>query len=173
MLKRILVVEDSPVNQKVISRLMHQLAFEFDLAPDGQEAVKASRQHDYALILMDLRLPYMDGFTAARIIRQDGNDVPIVAITSYPLDDDVQRCIEVGMDHLLTKPTDPTDLAHVLNFLVDTQVTRQTLKDQTTPRENPSMAVDQLGDYDATVTQLTHLIAAAGLKKQTETQLNQ
>lgn len=129
MLKRILIVEDSPVTQRALSILIRSWGFLCDVVSDGEEALAATRMHDYAVIILDLRLPYMDGFQAASAIREDGNDVPIIAQTAYVLADDVRRCREVGIDRLLWKGAHHSDLLRAINFWSDTQLTRQVIKE--------------------------------------------
>jgi len=106
MLKRVLIVDDSPLNQKVIAYMVESLGLHYDVVPTGLEAVKAVGMQEYALVLMDLRTPDMDGFAATKCIRESGNDVPIISFSAYPLTDDVQRCLKAGMNEFLPKPLD-------------------------------------------------------------------
>ncbi|MBM3726021.1 MAG: response regulator [Acidobacteria bacterium] len=112
----ILVAEDHPVNQKVISRLLEKLSYRVTVVANGALAVEESRNGGYHLILMDCHMPEMDGYTAASTIRkrQDSPQIPIIALTANVLAADRQRCLDSGMDDFLTKPVNVTLLAETL-----------------------------------------------------------
>jgi len=106
MPKRVLIVDDSPLNQKVVAYMVESLGLHYDVVSTGLEAVLAVGVQDYAFVLMDLRTPDMDGFAATKSIRESGNDVPIIGFSAYPMTDDVRRCMEAGMNDFLPKPLD-------------------------------------------------------------------
>jgi two-component system, sensor histidine kinase and response regulator len=104
---RVLVIEDNPVNQIVLGRMLEQRGLQIDLAPDGTAALDAHAQTDYALIFMDGQLPDMDGYTATKAIRAregQARHTPIIALTASALADERERCLAAGMDDYLTKP---------------------------------------------------------------------
>jgi PAS domain S-box-containing protein len=104
---RVLVAEDNRVNQRVAAGLLEKFGCLVDIAPNGKEAVKMSSQSPYDLILMDCRMPEMDGFEAAREIRRRGGlagRTPIVAVTASVAERDRQQCFAAGMDDCLSKP---------------------------------------------------------------------
>ncbi|WP_435742343.1 response regulator [Nocardioides sp. SYSU DS0663] len=115
---RVLVVEDNPVNQLVATGILESRGYEVDVASDGEEAVdRLTGDHGYAAVLMDCRMPRMDGFDATRAVRRrepSGRRVPIVAMTASALEGERERCLAAGMDDFLTKPVDPADLDTVL-----------------------------------------------------------
>ncbi len=117
-LQRILVVEDNQVNQMVAVGLLESAGYVADVAEDGLEAVAAmAGDHGYAAVLMDCRMPRMDGFTATRAIRAQervGARVPIIAMTASALQGERERCLEAGMDDFLTKPVDSLRLQRVM-----------------------------------------------------------
>ena len=111
---RVLVVEDNAVNQMVAVGLLEESGFSVDVAADGEQAVAAlSPGHGYAVVLMDCRMPRLDGFDATRAVRAAepaGTRVPIIAMTASALEGEEQRCRAAGMDGFLTKPVDPVRL---------------------------------------------------------------
>ncbi|MGH8265031.1 MAG: response regulator, partial [Steroidobacteraceae bacterium] len=114
---RVLVVEDNVVNQKVAQRFLERMGCEVDVVANGREGVEASARLRYHLILMDVQMPVMDGYTATREIRdREGGKtrVPIVALTANAMTGQLERCLESGMDGLLTKPIDIDALCEVM-----------------------------------------------------------
>ena len=113
----VLVVEDNPLNQKVATTLLASLGYRYELAADGRQAVDMARGNCYDLVLMDCQMPVMDGFSAARQIRElpgKRSHVPIVAMTAHAMSGDQERCLAVGMDDYLTKPVRKDQLMQVL-----------------------------------------------------------
>jgi len=108
----ILVVEDNPVNQKVLAALLRKRGYEVDVANDGAQAIQLVAEKKYGLILMDLQMPVLDGLEAARLIRsfEDCPQPPIIAITAYTLNNEKQKCLEAGMNGYLPKPVDTDTL---------------------------------------------------------------
>lgn len=107
--KKILLVEDNVINQKVASGLLGRLGCDFEIANDGQEALEMLAANDYALVFMDCQMPVMDGYEATKRIRQGLNgiqnpNVKIIAMTANALKGDRELCIECGMNDYLTKP---------------------------------------------------------------------
>ena len=141
---RVLVVEDNPTNQKVVQEYLRLMQIEFEIAENGQVAVQKSREQTCDLILMDCRMPVMDGFETTREIRQRGKgaNTPIMAMTSSILDQARQRCLDAGMDDYLTKPFQEVELVSILN---------KWLKVNCSPRSKPEL---QSGVIHG---QLTHL----------------
>ena len=111
---RVLVVEDNQVNQLVATGLLETLGCEVEVAGDGAEAVaRLEGDHGFDLVLMDCRMPHMDGFEATRVIRSrepHGARVPVIAMTASALEGERERCLAAGMDDFLTKPVDAGEL---------------------------------------------------------------
>lgn len=112
----VLLVEDNPVNQTVIEAMLRSLGYQVSLVGDGQQALQSFADHDYAAILMDCRLPLMDGYEATRQIRQQakGRNVPIIALTANALQGDREACLTAGMNDYLAKPFKRADLQRIL-----------------------------------------------------------
>jgi two-component system sensor histidine kinase/response regulator len=118
---RILVAEDSLVNQAVARGLLVSLGYTVDLVANGLEAIEATERTAYHAILMDCQMPKMDGYEAARTIRaQEGGRarVPIIALTADVLADARTKSLAAGMDDYLTKPINADALAAALDRLV-------------------------------------------------------
>ena len=109
---RILLVEDNDINQLIARELLSEAGFVVDIAENGKEAVLMVSQNDYGIILMDIQMPEMDGFTATSIIRSNEmlNNVPIVAMTANAMHGDREKSIQAGMVDHITKPLNPATL---------------------------------------------------------------
>ena len=109
---RVLLIEDNPINQQLGVELMESRGVLVDVANNGQEGLDRIRTHPptyYALVLMDLQMPVMDGYEATRVLRLDGLyvNLPIIAMTAHAMADERQRCLVLGMNGHLSKPIDP------------------------------------------------------------------
>ncbi len=117
---RVLVAEDSPVNQEIARENLMSFGCQVDLASTGREALAACDAHDYDVIAMDCQMPEMDGFEAARRIRErqatsgSCRNVPIIALTAYASAEDRERCFAAGMNDWLAKPFEAEDLYRVI-----------------------------------------------------------
>jgi CheY-like chemotaxis protein/HPt (histidine-containing phosphotransfer) domain-containing protein len=111
---RILLAEDSLVNQKVAVGLLTKHGHSVQVAQDGSEAVDAVEDGEFDLVLMDVQMPEMDGFQATEVIRARERDgglhLPIIALTAHALKGDRERCIKAGMDDYVAKPINARQL---------------------------------------------------------------
>jgi CheY-like chemotaxis protein len=117
----VLVAEDNAINQKVLARLLERLGCRVSIAQDGAEAVETAQRETFDVVFMDCQMPRMDGYEAARRIRQAGGamqQVPIVALTAHALDSDRRRCLEAGMSDYVTKPVSLESLRAALERAV-------------------------------------------------------
>ncbi|GFM56438.1 response regulator [Pseudomonas capsici] len=112
----VLLVEDNPVNRTVVTAMLHNMGCKVDVALDGAQAVIKAAAGNYALILMDCRLPVMDGYEATRRIRQLSGlgELPIIALTANVLQGDRDACLQAGMNDYLAKPFKHADLQQIL-----------------------------------------------------------
>jgi len=116
---RILLTEDDPVVQKLMSLLLGQYGYLLDGASDGKKAIQALEENDYALVLMDCMMPEMNGYEVTAVIRDPASsvrrhDIPIIALTGNAMKQDRDECIAAGMDDHLTKPLRLPDLLAML-----------------------------------------------------------
>jgi signal transduction histidine kinase/DNA-binding response OmpR family regulator len=115
---QILLAEDNRINQTVAIRILEKMGHSVVLATDGREALSLFKSGRFDLVLMDIQMPEMDGFTATREIRngekRTGSRIPIIAMTAHALRGDRERCLESGMDGYVTKPIKSQDLAEAI-----------------------------------------------------------
>jgi CheY-like chemotaxis protein len=113
---RILVADDEAINREVSKTLLESVGLLVDTADDGKEAVSMARKTSYAAILMDIRMPRLDGIDATQQIRQmpGGSTAPIVAMTANVFTEDKAACFAAGMNDFLKKPFRPESLFEVL-----------------------------------------------------------
>jgi two-component system, cell cycle response regulator DivK len=120
MSKRILVIEDTEDNRRILNDLLTNAGFELFEASDGESGVAMAEQHKPDLILMDIQLPVFDGYEATRRIKANPalKHIPIIAVTSYALSGDKQLAVDAGCDGYVAKPFSPRQiLAKVREFL--------------------------------------------------------
>jgi hypothetical protein len=101
---KVLLVEDSPDNQMLISRLLKLAGATVETASDGKEAVETANKNNYDVLLMDLQMPVMDGYEATAMLRKEGYNGRIIALTAHALNEERERCLKSGFDDHLSKP---------------------------------------------------------------------
>lgn len=119
--KRVLLVEDHPVNAWVEQRILEKVGFAVEIAENGKKGVDKyleSGDEYYDAVLMDINMPVMDGLTAARLIRsmsvKGADSIPIIAMTTNGYEEDISRSLEAGMNEHLIKPVEPEVLLQCL-----------------------------------------------------------
>jgi len=140
---RILLAEDSLVNQKVVVGLLERHGHEVAVTGNGHQAVELADSQPFDLILMDVQMPEMDGLDATRLIRrrqrESGRRVPIVAMTAHAMKGDRQRCLDAGMDDYIAKPIHAKQLFETIHSVVARSgAERPSDPDPPTPPEQPA-----------------------------------
>jgi CheY-like chemotaxis protein/HPt (histidine-containing phosphotransfer) domain-containing protein len=114
---KILLVEDTPLNRKVILNQLKQIGYQADYVENGQEALDRLAEESYDLIFMDCQMPILDGYETTRLLREregENAHTVVVAVTAYAMKGDREKCLAAGMDDYLTKPVRMAEIAQVL-----------------------------------------------------------
>jgi CheY-like chemotaxis protein len=118
---KILLVEDNEMNRDMLSRRLAKRGFEVVMAVDGAEGVSMARSAAPDLILMDMSLPVMDGWTATRVLKADAatRGIPVIGLTAHAMAGDREKCLEAGCDEYDTKPVDFPRLLEKIKVQLD------------------------------------------------------
>jgi CheY-like chemotaxis protein len=151
---RVLVAEDNPVNQKLAARMLQKLGHTVDIAKNGREALDLLEIQQFDIVLMDIQMPVMDGYSAVRALRgrEKGTDnhIPIIALTAHAMSGDREKCLQAGMDDYLSKPVRISDLEQKLESHCGRPrlPSAVSMEDQSAEDANVSLVS---GDHDLTV----------------------
>ena len=163
---RVLLVEDNPINQQLAIELMESRGVQVDVANNGRECIAQVHSHPadhYAVILMDLQMPVMDGYEATRLLRLDARYIalPIFAMTAHAMAEERQRCMVLGMNGHVSKPIDP---ALLYATLADLHVSRTGARPgpTTSPGASPSLMADP--DVSTRLPDIAGLDVRAGVR---------
>lgn len=113
--KKILVVEDSLDNQLLVDLYLGRSGARVEFAGNGQEGIEKVQQGLFDLVLMDIQMPIMDGYTATKELRKQGYDLPIIALTGYAMKEDQSKCIQAGCSDYVSKPIDRNALVQCVS----------------------------------------------------------
>jgi two-component system, sensor histidine kinase and response regulator len=124
--RRVLIVEDNLVNQKVARAMIEKLGLLVEIASNGREALEKLSNHTFDLIFMDCQMPEMDGYEATACLRNPAYHVlnpntPIIAMTANAMKGDREKCLKAGMDDYVSKPINPVELAAAIERWLDRQ----------------------------------------------------
>ena len=137
--KNILIVEDNLINQKVLTTLLHLSGMHITIANNGQEAVDIVKESkiDFDIVLMDINMPIMDGYTATQMIRLDSkyDTLPIIAFTALVLDSEIQKMFQSGINAFLSKPLNIGKLYTALAIYLTYEPVKKTIKKITQPKK--------------------------------------
>ena len=112
---RVLVAEDNPMNQQLVRHLMRSWSIDHVLVENGAEAVEALKKDHYSIVLMDIQMPDMDGYTATSVIRNEMClNVPIIAMTAHAMVGEKEKCLQLGMNDYVSKPIKETVLYNII-----------------------------------------------------------
>ena len=127
---RILLIEDNQQNRYLATFLLEQRGYAVSAAPDGMRGIELAQECGPVTILLDIQLPTMDGYAVARALRRIAalRKTPIIAVTSYAMVGDREKCLEAGCDGYIEKPIDPE------TFVDEIEAFRATSPGQETPR---------------------------------------
>ncbi|MCD2421316.1 response regulator [Niabella pedocola] len=113
--KKILVVEDNEMNRLLLAQLLKGWQLEFEMATNGNEAVRLLKEQRYDLVLMDIQMPEMDGYTTTAVIRNEmHHTMPVIAMTADALTSQKEKCLQAGMDDFISKPLEEAMLHRLL-----------------------------------------------------------
>jgi len=147
----VLLAEDHVVNQELFAVLLRKLGCEVSVAGDGVEALEKAAAGSFDMVLMDIFMPRMDGYEAARSLRERGFSKPIIAVTASALKGERDKCIEVGMNDVLVKPFKKADLAAKLGFWAEKASEAEAPVVAAAPVADRSAAESAVLDFDALV----------------------
>lgn len=118
---KILLVEDNELNRDMLSRRLKRRDYDVEMAVDGQEGVDLTRSLMPDLVLMDMSLPIIDGWTATGILKRDSSTshIPIIALTAHAMEGERQKCLEAGCDDFDTKPIEFKRLLEKINHWIE------------------------------------------------------
>ena len=116
---RVLLVEDNELNRDMLTRRLRRAGYEVLIAGDGQQGLEMTRSEKPDLVLLDMNLPVMDGWTTCKRIRSDGKlrHTPIIALTAHAMGEDRDRAMAAGCDDYATKPIDFPSLLEKMSAL--------------------------------------------------------
>jgi CheY-like chemotaxis protein/HPt (histidine-containing phosphotransfer) domain-containing protein len=159
---RVLLVEDNDINQHIAKEMLEHLGLQVDIAQHGGEAVEMVEQHEYGIVLMDIQMPVMDGYRAAREIRSRLSyaQLPIIAMTANSASEDVEQSLAVGMQGHIAKPIDEEKLKNALRKWCrrDRQVTSAApVAELSTPKKQRYPSHHDI-DFQSALTRLNHNI---------------
>ncbi|NRF39796.1 response regulator [Pedobacter foliorum] len=118
---KVLIVEDNPINQLLVIKVLQKRGYETVISQNGKIAIEKYKDEDFDIILMDLQMPEMDGYEATKFIRRMNAgkaDIPIVAMTAHTIQGELEKCMAIGMNDYVSKPFKPEDLNAKIQSLV-------------------------------------------------------
>ncbi len=123
---KILLVEDTILNQRLVKKIVEKWGYKLDVANNGLEAIELHTKNVYDIILMDIQMPIMDGYTATQNIRAmdsvQKKSVPIIALTAHASQEEAEKCIKLGMNTYISKPFNPDFLRNAILQLTSKQL---------------------------------------------------
>jgi CheY-like chemotaxis protein len=129
---KILIAEDNVMNQNLMRHLLTHWNLDFDIVNNGKEAIEALQKNDYRLLLMDIQMPLMDGYTTTMKIRNElGMNIPIVAMTAHAMTGERDKCLSYGMNEYISKPIREKELFQIIEDILKSNGRSTELEDET------------------------------------------
>ncbi|WP_316841624.1 response regulator [Pedobacter gandavensis] len=119
---KVLIVEDNPINQLLVIKLLENQGYEITVAGNGRIALEEYEKQAFDIILMDLQMPELDGYETTRIIRKmegDKGDIPIVAMTAHTIKGELEKCVSIGMNDYISKPFNASELYQKVEMIIE------------------------------------------------------
>ncbi len=144
----ILIAEDNPINQKLITSIFMQWGADFDLVSNGKEAIKYSKEKKYDLIFMDINMPVMNGYEAVVELKKDHNNLnhqtPVITLTAAALQEERKRMFKAGVMDFITKPFSPNQLQQTIVNCLDKSINRHkvTIEKAMIPNQKDNLLYD-------------------------------
>ena len=157
----ILIAEDHEVNQQLFKTILEGIGYEVMVAENGGAAVDMVKEHDFAVIFMDVQMPEKNGYEATREIRALGVSTPIIAATASAVKEEQDRCAEAGMDDLLLKPFKKPDILPLLDKWIGVESDKAASPEAASPESNGDIfdyetAVETFMGKEDVVTRVLH-----------------
>nr|WP_068893068.1 response regulator [Pedobacter panaciterrae] len=130
---KVLIVEDNPINQLLVIKVLQKRGYQTTIAQNGKIAIDKYKNEDFDIVLMDLQMPEMDGYEATKYIRRMDTEkaaIPIVAMTAHTIQGELEKCLAIGMNDYVSKPFSPDELNVKIQLLVvgNQQITEKSEK---------------------------------------------
>jgi signal transduction histidine kinase/CheY-like chemotaxis protein/HPt (histidine-containing phosphotransfer) domain-containing protein len=133
---KVLIAEDNTMNQQLIRHLMQNWQIDFTIVNNGKEAVNKLEEESFSLVLMDIQMPQMDGYTATELIRnQLRSEIPIIAMTAHAMAGEKEKCLEIGMNDYVSKPLNENTLFNMIAQYAQFQDGEPNNENNNTPKE--------------------------------------
>lgn len=119
---KVLIVEDNPINQLLVIKVLENQGYEITVAGNGRIALEAYEKQSFDIILMDLQMPELDGYETTRIIRNMGGErgeIPIVAMTAHTIKGELEKCVSIGMNDYISKPFNASELYQKIDIIIE------------------------------------------------------
>jgi CheY-like chemotaxis protein len=113
--KRVLLVEDAPESQLLIAHILKKHGLKVNVADNGRQALDLLNDEDFDVILMDMQMPVLDGYSTTEILRKSGYAKPIISLTAHAMREDQLKCLASGCNEVLTKPVSQAKLLHTVS----------------------------------------------------------
>jgi signal transduction histidine kinase/DNA-binding response OmpR family regulator len=166
---KVLIAEDNTMNQQLIRHLMKNWQINYIIVNNGQEAVNKISEEAFSLVLMDIQMPTMDGYTATEVIRnQLKSEIPIIAMTAHAMAGEKEKCLEIGMNDYVSKPLNENTLFNMIAQYAQFQ-------DGEPNNENNNRKEEMIRDYEGEYkyVDLVYLHELSGNDKEFEKQMLQ